>query len=162
MVRRSPSVALIWMYQGKNASARLAEIKRFDYPEFEVIDAGKVGDWSRAIRAVSARIELCVFWVDDEKPVGKDFLQQMTRPLVTTESLRAVMHFWSGNALSVPKKMLDESPIDGDQAGVQSLLRLLLPVLDVTEKETRGRIHLAFSSTERVAPFTMPPLGSPS
>jgi len=72
------------------------------------------------------------------------------------------MHFWSGNALSIPKKMLDESPIDDDQAGLQSLLRLLLPVLDITEKESRGRIHLAFSSTERLAPMSMEPLGSPS
>ncbi|PYS25160.1 MAG: hypothetical protein DMG11_23455 [Acidobacteria bacterium] len=79
MKRRSPSVALIWMYQGKNAPARLAEIKGFNYPEFEVIDAGKAGEWSRAIRAVSARTELCVFWVDDEKPVGKDFLQMRCR-----------------------------------------------------------------------------------
>jgi len=162
MKRRSPSVALIWMYQGKNAPARLAEIKGFNYPEFEVIDAGKAGEWSRAIRAVSARTELCVFWVDDEKPVGKDFLQQMTQPLVASEELQAVMHFWSGNALSIPKKMLDESPIDDDQAGLQSLLRLLLPVLEVTEKEPRGRIHLAFSSTERLAPMSMEPLGSPS
>src|SRR2546422_10880961 len=92
MERRSPSVALIWMYQGKNAPARLAEIKNFDYPEFEVINAGKEGAWSRAIQGVSAKMEICVFWVDDEKPVGTDFLKQMTQPLIACEGLIAVMH----------------------------------------------------------------------
>jgi hypothetical protein len=150
------------MYQGKNAPARLAQIKSFDYPEFEVIDAGKNGEWSRAIQAVSARTEVCIFWVDDDKPVGKDFLQQMTRPLIASEDLRAMMHFWSGNALSISKTMLDASPIEDNQTGVQSLLRLLLPVLDVTEKRPRGRVHLAFSSTERLAPMSMEPVGSPS
>jgi hypothetical protein len=160
MERRSPSVALIWLYQGKNAPARLAQIKDFDYPEFEVIDAGRDGEWSRALQVVSAKTEICVFWVDDEKPVGKDFLRQMTQPLIAGEDLRAVMHFWAGNAMSIPKRTLDASPIEADQAGIQSLLRLLLPALDVREK--RCRLHLAFSSTERLAPLSMEPVGSPS
>ena len=159
---RRPVVALLWMYQKANASERLAHIRSFDYPEFAVIEVGEKGLWSSAIQSISPEAEVCVFWVDDDKPVGKDFLQQMTTPLVTTKDLRAVMHFWSGNALSLPKKMLDASPIGDNEAGIQSLLRLLLPVLDATGKEPHGRIHVAFSSTERLAPLSMEPVGFPS
>src|SRR2546428_8795762 len=119
MKRTRPSVALIWMYQGKNAAARRGEIEEFDYPNFKVIET--VGE-------IPAKTDLCVFWMDDDKPVGKNFLDQMTKPLIAGEGFRAVMHFWSGNAISLPKKMLDATPLEDDQAGVYSLLKLLLPV----------------------------------
>ena len=153
MRKRSPAVALIWIYQGKNASERREQVEKFDYPDFEIVEAG---------HPVPDRAEVCVFWVDDDKPVAKDFLEQMTRPLIASEDLRAVMHFWAGNAISLPKKMLDSSMAENYQAGVQSLLGLLLPSLDTAEKQTNGRVHVAFSSTERLAPLSMEPVGFPS
>jgi hypothetical protein len=153
MKRRLPSVALIWMYQGKNTAARRAEIETFDYPNTTIVST---------IADIPANTDLCVFWMDDEKPVARDFIDQMTKPLIAGEDFRAVMHFWSGNAISLPKAMLDATPIEDDHEGVQSLLKLLLPVLDVSEKGPNGRVHLAFSSTERLAPLTMEPVGFPS
>jgi hypothetical protein len=153
MKRRLPSVALIWLYQGKNAAARREEIEKFDYPNVSIV---------KTIADIPADTDLCVFWKDDEKPVARNFIGEMTRPLIAGEDFRAIMHFWSGNAISLPKALLDATAVDDDQAGVQSLLGLLLPVLDITEKGATGRIHLAFSSTERLAPMTMDPVGFPS
>src|SRR5579871_4909112 len=122
MKRRSPSVALIWMYQGKNASMRRAEIEAFDYSNFKVVSS---------LEQVPPDTDLCIFWVDDDKPVTKNFIREMTNPLIAGEDFRAVMHFWSGNAISLPKTMLDSADIDCNSGNVSSLLRMLLPVLDV-------------------------------
>lgn len=162
MRKKSPQVALIWMYQGKDASARRDTIQKFEYPAFDIVEVRPDKPWSGAVRSVPDRTEVYVFWMDDDKPVGKDFIDQMTRPLISGAELRAVMHFWSGNAISIPKKMLDASPIEDDQPGVQSLLKLLLPALDAAEKRPNGRVHIAFSSTERLAPLSMDPVGFPS
>src|SRR5581483_4252980 len=136
MKRRSPSVALIWMYQGKNASMRRAEIEAFDYPNFKVVGS---------IDQVAPETDLCVFWLDDDKPVTKSFIREMTNPLIAGDDFRAVMHFWSGNAISLPKTMLDSADIDSRGGNVQSLLRMLLPVLDIRSTGPTGRMHLAFS-----------------
>lgn len=153
MKRRSPSVALIWMYQGKNADTRRAEIEAFDYSNFKVVTG---------MDQVSAETDLCIFWIDDDKPVTKSFIKEMTNPLIAGEDFRAILHFWSGNAISLPKTMLDSANIECNSENVQSLLRMLLPVLDVHDKGPTGRMHLAFSSTERLAPLSMDPVGFPS
>ena len=159
MKRALPSVALIWMYQGKDVSVRKKEIERFDYPEFEVIEVGSDRPWSQTVKAIPDKTDVCIFWVDDDKPVGRDFLKEMTRPLANKD-LQAVMHYWSGNAFSLPKNMLDAFSLTQDNpAAVPSLLQLLLPVLDATEPRPNGRIHLAFSSTERLAPLSMDAVG---
>jgi len=161
MKRGSPSVALIWIYEGNNGPARLDQIASFDYPDFEIIEATK-NAWAEALKSIPRRTDICVFWVDDDKPVGRDFLKHMTQPIVATNELRAVMHYWSGNALSISKDFLNGSSIGDNAAPLQSLLRLLLPVLDSAEKQPNGRVHVAFSSTERLAPLSMEPMGIPS
>jgi hypothetical protein len=162
MKRRSLPVALIWFYRGKDASARKREIENFDYGDFEVIEVNEARPWSHAIKAISDETEVCIFWVDDDKPVSKSFLKEMTQPLANQE-LRAVMHYWSGNAFSLPKDMLNAFSLTQDNpSAVPSLLQLLLPVLDTAEPQLNGRIHLAFSSTERLAPLSMEPVGFPS
>jgi len=50
------------------------------------------------------------------------------------------MHFWSGNAISLPKTLLDSRGFDSDGSRVQSLLKLLLPVLDAGDKSPTGRL----------------------
>ena len=162
MKRALPSVALIWMYRGKDASARKSEIQAFDYPDFTVIEVEQDRPWSQTVRAIPAETEVCIFWIDDDKPVGRVFLKEMTQPLANKD-LRAVMHYWSGNAFSLPKSMLDAFSLTQDNpATVPSLLQLLLPVLDAAEPRPQGRIHLAFSSTERLAPLSMDAVGFPS
>ena len=67
--KKPPSVALIWMYQGKNAAARRAEVEALDYPNYKVVD--NIGD-------IPASTDLCIFWMDDDKPVTRNFITEMT------------------------------------------------------------------------------------
>jgi hypothetical protein len=152
MKNGSPFVALIWLYRGKYPEARRAEIAAFDYPNFGVVEATK---------DIPDQTELCVFWIDDDKPVSRNFIREMANPLLAGEEFRAVMHFWSGNAISLPRSILDAS-FDGRKTDVQSLLRLLPPVIDAADKGPNGRAHIAFSSTERLAPLTVDAVGLPS
>ena len=153
MKKKSPSVALIWMYRGKNAATRRAEIEAFDYPNYGIFES---------VSDVPANTDLCIFWMDDDKPVSRNFISEMTSPLIAGEDFRAVMHYWSGNAISLPKTLLDSRGFHSDGSQVQSLLKLLLPVLDAGDKGPTGRQHLAFSSTERLAPLSIDVVGFPS
>ena len=73
MKRALPSVALIWMHQGKDSAGRKQEVEGFDYPDFELIEVGEDWAWSRAVKTVPAHTEVCVFWIDDGKPVSTWF-----------------------------------------------------------------------------------------
>ena len=161
MSRKSPTVALLWMYTGKNAEARREQIREWNAP-FHLVEADPRLGWCGAIQKVPQKTDICVFWMDDDKPVGRDFLHQMTHPLAFRADFGPVMHFWAGNAVSVLKKTLDASPIRDDQPENHSLLKLVVPMLDASDKAPAGRIHLALSSTERLAPLAMEPVGFPS
>jgi len=139
--RALPSVALIWMYQGNDSAARKQEVAAFDYPNFELIEVGKERTWARAVKDISENTDVCVFWIDDGKPVTRHFLKEMIQPLANKD-LHAVMHFWSGNAFSLPRHMLDVFSLTQDNpAAVPSLLQLLLPVLDSNEPRQTERPH---------------------
>lgn len=153
MKKTLPSVTLIWIYHGKNATTRRLEIEAFDYPHLTVVSASA---------DVPADSDLCIFWVDDDKPVTKNFIREMTHPLIAGEDFGAVMHFWAGNAISLAKKNLDTTALATDGGNFQSLLKLLIAVLDVSDTGPTGRLHLAFSSSERLAPLTMEAVGFPS
>ncbi len=155
MKQALPSLAVVWMYDGNDPAARRKEIEAFDYPKFQIVAVGKDRSWARAVKDVSEDADVCVFWMDDGKPVSRSFLQEMIRPL-TNKDLHAVMHYWSGNAFSIPRHMLAAfSRTQDHPAAVPSLLQLLLPVLDAAEPRRTGRIHLEFSSTERLAPLSV-------
>lgn len=162
MSRKTPAVALLWMYEGKNTEARREQIRAWEYKNLELIEADPKAGWKNAIRALPEETSICIFWIDDDKPVGGDFMSQMIEPLVSPEGFGPVMHFWSGNAVAVKKEVLDAALITYDEAGCRSLLRLLMPMLDASDKGPNGRIHLALSSTERLAPLSMEPVGFPS
>jgi hypothetical protein len=61
MKRDSPTVTLVWLYQEKNADARRAEIEGFDYPNFDIV---------RNVKDIPRQAELCICWMDDDKPVS--------------------------------------------------------------------------------------------
>src|SRR2546422_1325615 len=50
------------------------------YPDLELLQADPDLGWSRALQAVANEPDICVFWMDDDKPIGPDFLYQMTQP----------------------------------------------------------------------------------
>src|SRR5579864_2989241 len=105
MSRKSPKVALLWMYRGDNAALRREQISQWG--EFALIDVDPELGWDHAIRSVASETDICIFWSDDEKPVGRDFLRQMIQPLTSTDDFSPTMHFWAGNAVSVLKTVLD-------------------------------------------------------
>ncbi len=161
MSSKSPAVTLLWMYQGGNAAIRRDQICQWGEADFELLEVDPKLGWGHAIQSVSDETEICILWSDDDKPVGRDFLRQMTQPLTSGEDFGAVMHFWAGNAVSVLKSVLNEASIKEDQSGSQSVLRLLVQTLDTVDKGPSGRVHLALSSTERLAPLSMEPVGFP-
>jgi hypothetical protein len=152
MKKKAPVVALIWRYGGTDVARRRAEIEQFDYPDCRVVEA---------VQDVPPDAEICILWRDDDKPVTKRFISEMTNPLIVEDKFRAAMHVWSGNAISLPKKMLDDSGFK-DGSNVYLLLKMLVPVVDKSRKEPGRRIHVAFSSTERLAPLALEPVGIPS
>jgi hypothetical protein len=161
MGTKSPLTTLLWMYRGRNAEARREQIRQWNQANLELVEVDPKRGWRSVIQAIPEETEICVFWTDDDKPVGRDFLPEMTQPLTSLEDFKPVMHFWSGNAVSVLKKSLDAlSMSDGETSG--SLLKLLMPMLDAADKGPSGRVHLALSSTERLAPLSMEPVGFPS
>ena len=80
---------------------------------------------------------------------------------MSSEDFGPVIHFWSGNAISVTKELVDALPLTDHEPGVHSLLKLLMPMLDATDRGPNGRIHLALSSIERLAPLSLEPVGFP-
>src|SRR2546421_9631427 len=106
MGTKSPKVALLWMYTGKNAVARREQIEGWNHARLEIVQADPKRGWCAAIQSLPKEAEICIFWMDDDKPVEGDFLRQMTHPLVAGEDFGAAMHFWSGNAVSVMKYVL--------------------------------------------------------
>ena len=162
MSRKAPAVTLLWMYTGKDAAARRQQIRGWGHANLAVVEADPRVGWCRAIQGVTRETDIYIFWMDDDKPIGPDFLHQMIQPLIVRADFSVVMHFWSGNAVSVLKKTLDAAPIQDDQDGGPSLLKLLVPMLDVADRRSGGRVRLALSSTERLAPITMDPVGFPS
>src|SRR5947207_3195518 len=162
MSRKSPAVTLLWMYTGKNAAARRRQIQGWCHTNLAVVEADPRVGWCAAIQAANRETDIYVFWMDDDKPIGHDFLNQMIQPLIVRAEFGVVMHFWTGNAVSVLKKTLDAAPLKDDQARGSSLLKLLLPILDAADRKSGGRVSLALSSTERLAPITMEPVGFPS
>jgi hypothetical protein len=161
MSRKSPTVALLWMYRGGNATTRREQICQWNDADFELVEVDPKLGWGHAIQSVPSETEICILWSDDDKPVGRDFVRQMTQPLTSGEDFSAVMHFWAGNAVSVLKTVLDEASINEAESGSQSVLRLLVQTLDTVDKGPNGRVHLALSSTERLAPLSMEPVGFP-
>jgi hypothetical protein len=159
MKRQFPSLALVWMYKGADRPRRRQQIEALEYPAFEIIEVLSHGNWGDQVRATSPGSEVYILWVDDDKPVAKNFLHEMTLPLFEEGAARAAAHFWSGNALAVPGAALTDKVIK-ECAGSTLLLKVILPVLDAV-KDTQ-RVNIAFSSLERLAPLHMDPVGYPS
>ena len=159
MTRHFPSVSLIWIYKGEDRPDRRQQIEALDYPEFEIIEVPPHSSWSEQLQIASPSSQLYVFWCDDGKPVSNDFLLEMTRPLCAESASRAKIHFWSGNALSIPSEVMTQTFVQ-ECAGESSLMRLIIPVIEALAGPQEP-VHIAFSSLERLAPLQMDPVGYP-
>jgi hypothetical protein len=80
-----PKLTLVWMYEGDDLDARRKAVAALDYPEVDLISPDKSYPLDQLVDLMSPDAEFCVFWSDDDKPVGSDFLKLMVRPLLADE-----------------------------------------------------------------------------
>jgi hypothetical protein len=73
------------MYEGDDPELRRKSVVALDYPHVEVISPDKAYPLEHLVDLMSPESEICVFWSDDGKPVGADFLKLMVRPLVSND-----------------------------------------------------------------------------
>jgi hypothetical protein len=156
---RLPKLTLVWMYEGRNWESRREVLKSLDYPHVDIIRPDRTHSIDHLSDLMSPESEICVFWADDEKPVSPDFLQQMVQPLVAEGPSRAAMHLWSGNAVAMPRSALQTIQEGEFQVLGNSFMKLALLFLDVGSAAHGVRAHVAFSSTERLAPLCAEPVG---
>jgi hypothetical protein len=154
-----PNLTLVWMYQGTDPEARRQAIAALDYPQVDVIQPGSDHSIDHLSDLMSADSEVCVFWADDEKPVSRDFLRRMVEPLIAEGPSRAAMHLWSGNAVAMPRSALRTVQAGEFEVLGNSFMKLALLFLDVGSAAQGVRAHVAFSSTERLAPLCAEPMG---
>lgn len=159
METRFAKLSLIWIYDGADAESRRAVIDTFDYPEVELIPVQGKQSLAHLISRVSEDSDICVFWADDGKPVSPHFLSEMVQPL---REAGADMHLWSGNALALSRARLHSVPEGEFVFKVDTFMKLTLMFLDAgigSVGAPERRAHVAFSSTERLAPMCGDPVG---
>jgi hypothetical protein len=147
------------MYSGKNPEDRREMIAALDYPHVDLVVPDGTQSLECVVEMVAPDADVCVFWADDDKPVGGDFLRQMAHPLICDGSDRAALHLWAGNALAIPREALVHVREGDVQLIAESFMKLALGFLDVSSAAPGTRTHLAFSSTERLAPLCADPVG---
>jgi len=161
-----PKLTLFWIYDGTDAIARRASIHSLDYPEFNVV----IADGTQTLLELGTHIpddsELCVFWADDGKPVGPNFLREMVQPLTQEEdeagSAQPDMHLWSGNALAMTCGTFYDVGNDDFVFKTSSFMKMALRFLDASYNLRGRRAKVTFSSMERLAPMCAEPVGLPS
>jgi hypothetical protein len=147
------------MYCGKDCENRRTTIDSLAYRDFTVISTDGARTLSQLASGVPEDTEVCVFWADDGKPVSPNFLRDMVAPLNDNGT---DMHLWSGNALAMPCSTLHAVGKGEFVFKVGSFLKLALLYLDATFASRGRRAHVAFSSTEKLAPMCAEPVGLPS
>jgi len=103
--------------------------------------------------------EVCVFWSDDGKPVGADFLRLMVRPLLGSDQASTLMHLWSGNAVAMRKAALESVQKGIFRLVGNSFLKLAIFFLEVGSESRGVRSQVVVSSTEQLVPLSGEPLG---
>ena len=154
-----PKLTLVWMYEGADFEERRKTLLEQDYPDVSVITPDNSHSLDHLTDLLSPGCDICIFWADDGKPVGSDFLKQMVRPLIDDEVSPPLMHLWSGNAVA-----LRRSALEAVQKGIfrligNSFMKLAIFFLEMGS-ETRGiRSQVVVSSTEQLVPLSAEPYG---
>jgi hypothetical protein len=152
-------MTLVWMYEGREKETRREAIEALDYPHLDVISPENTDSLDHVAELMASDSEVCVFWADDDKPVSPDFLQRMVRPLLAEGPARAEMHLWSGNAVAMPRAALQKVQEGEFRILGNSFMKLALLFLDVGSAAHGVRAHVAFSSTEHLAPLCAEAVG---
>ena len=104
---------------------------------------------------MSSDAEVCMFWSDDGKPVGRDFLKLMVRPLMGAE----LMHLWSGNAVAMKRSALDAVQKGMFRLVGNSFMKLAIFFLEVGSESRTARAQVVVSTTEQLVPLSGEPYG---
>jgi hypothetical protein len=159
VVETLPRLTLIWIYEGSDPHSRRETIETLDYPDVQLISPNQGQSLDQLKGLVATESEVCVFWADDDKPIGPDFLQRMVQPLLGRGAARAALHLWSGNAMAMPRETFDKLQDPEFKLLGRSFMRLALTFLDVGAATDGMRSQVEFSSIERVAPLCAEPVG---
>jgi hypothetical protein len=157
--KEQPKVTLVWMYEGSDLEGRRKTIDTLDYPDFEVITPDEAQSLEHLTELMSPDSEVCVFWSDDAKPVGPDFLERMVRPLYGEGRAATVMHLWSGNAVAMRRAGLESVQRGIFRLVGNSFMKLAIFFLEVGSEVRGVRAQVTVSSTEQLAPLCREPVG---
>ena len=161
-----PKLTLFWLYDGDDAESRLASIYSLDYPGFKVVIAKGTQTLLELGTHIANDSEICIFWADDGKPVGPNFLREMVQPLTQDDENVNValpdMHLWSGNALAMTCGTFYDVGNDEFIFKTNSFMKMALRFLDASNNLRGRKAQVTFSSVERLAPMCAEPVGLPS
>lgn len=153
------------MYDGDDAKSRLASINSLDYPGLHVVIANGTQSLLELGTHIADDSEICVFWADDGKPVGPNFLREMVQPLMVDDTATTSlpdMHLWSGNALAMTCGTFYDVGNDDFVFKTSSFMKMALRFLDASNSLRGRKAQVTFSSIERLAPMCAEPVGLPS
>ena len=160
-----PKLTLFWMYDGDDSKNRLKSIESLDYPDFTVVTARGTQTLLELGMHIPDDSEICVFWADDGKPVGPNFLREMAQPLLEDHASNSAppdMHLWSGNALAMTCGTFYDVGNDDFVFKMSSFMKMALRFLDASYSLHGRKAQVTFSSMERLAPMCAEPVGLPS
>jgi len=159
MVEALPKITLVWMYEGEDLDARRKAVAALDYPEVDLILPDKSYPLDQLVDLMSPDSDVCVFWSDDDKPVGSDFLKQMVRPLLAGDQPLPLMHLWSGNAVAMRREALESVQKGIFRLVGNSFMKLAIFFLEVGSESRGARAQVIVSSTEQLVPLSGEPVG---
>lgn len=148
-----PKLTLVWMYEGDDLEARRKAVEALDYPEVDLISPDKSYPLDQLADLMAPDADICVFWSDDDKPVGSDFLKQMVRPLLADEQPPPLMHLWSGNAVAMRREALESVQKGIFRLVGNSFMKLAIFFLEVGSESRGARAQVVVSTTEQLVPL---------
>jgi hypothetical protein len=154
-----PKLTLVWLYEGDDVEDRRDAVSALDYPDVEIVTPDRNHPLDQLTDLISSDAEVCLFWSDDGKPVGMDFLKSMVRPLSADEPSPAVMHLWSGNAVAMRKSALDAVQKGMFRLVGSSFMKLAIFFLEVGAESRAVRAQVVVSTTEQLVPLSAEPYG---
>lgn len=159
MAETWPKLTLVWLYEGYDVDDRRKTLSALDYPGVDIVTPDRNHPLDQLTNLMSRDAEVCMFWTDDGKPVGIDFLKAMVRPLKDDETFPALMHLWSGNAVAMKRSTLDAVQKGMFRLVGNSFMKLAIFFLEVGTESRSVRSHVVVSTTEQLVPLSAEPYG---
>ena len=149
-----PKLTLVWLYEGDNLEDRCKAVSALDYPNVDIVTPDRNHPLDQLADLMSPDAEACMFWSDDGKPVGADFLKLMVRPLLGDEQPQALMHLWSGNAVALRRNALEAVQKGMFRLVGNSFMKLAIFFLEVGSESRGVRAQVVVSTTEQLVPLS--------